>query len=42
MKNFIFDNHETKQYDVTPLLEKEMFSSLKNTALFKSVREQGG
>uniref|UniRef100_UPI0040566904 DUF2442 domain-containing protein n=2 Tax=Candidatus Electrothrix sp. TaxID=2170559 RepID=UPI0040566904 len=38
-----FDNHETKQYDVTPLLEKEMFSPLKNNALFKSVRvEQGG
>ena len=38
-----FDNHEKKQYDVTPLLEKEMFSPLKNTALFKSVRvEQGG
>ncbi|MCI5127572.1 MAG: DUF2442 domain-containing protein [Candidatus Electrothrix sp. AUS3] len=38
-----FDNNEKKQYDVTPLLEKEMFSPLKNTALFKSVRvEQGG
>ena len=38
-----FDNHQTKQYDVTPLLEKEIFSPLKNKALFKSVRvEQGG
>ncbi len=38
-----FDNNEKKQYDVTPLLEKEMFFPLKSTALFKSVRvEQGG
>ncbi len=38
-----FDNNKKKQYDVAPLLEKEMFSPLKNTALFKSVRvEQGG
>ncbi|MCI5165254.1 MAG: DUF2442 domain-containing protein [Candidatus Electrothrix sp. GM3_4] len=38
-----FDNNQKKQYDVAPLLEKEMFSPLKNTALFKAVRvEQGG
>ena len=38
-----FDNNEKRQYDVTPLLEKEMFAPLKNTALFKAVRvEQGG
>ncbi len=38
-----FDNNEKKRYDVTPLLEKEMFAPLKNAALFKAVRvEQGG
>lgn len=39
-----FDNTQTKQYDVTPLLEKEMFAPLRNPALFKSVHqvEQGG
>lgn len=38
-----FDNKQKKKYDVTPLLEKEMFSPLKNPALFKAVQvEQGG
>ncbi len=38
-----FDNDERKKYDITPLLNKEMFAPLKNSALFKSVRvEQGG
>ena len=38
-----FDNNEKKKYDITPLLSKEMFSSLKNPVLFKSVKvEQGG
>lgn len=38
-----FDNNEKRQYDVTPLLEKEMFAPLKNSAFFKEVRvEQGG
>lgn len=38
-----FDNNEKRQYDVTPLLEKEMFAPLKNSAFFKAVRvEQGG
>ncbi|CAK8718121.1 MAG: Protein of unknown function (DUF2442) [Candidatus Electronema aureum] len=38
-----FDNNEKRQYDVTPLLKKEMFAPLKNSAFFKSVRvEQGG
>ncbi|MDE0145629.1 MAG: DUF2442 domain-containing protein [Nitrospira sp.] len=38
-----FDNTQTKKYDVTPLLEKEMFAPLRNPALFKSVQvEQGG
>lgn len=38
-----FDNKEKRKYDITPLLKKEMFSSLKNPALFRAVRvEQGG
>ena len=38
-----FDNQQKKKYDITPLLEKNMFSPLKNPALFKAVRvEQGG
>lgn len=38
-----FDNNEMRRYDVTPLLEKEMFAPLKNSAFFKAVRvEQGG
>ena len=38
-----FDNHQKKKYDITPLLKNEMFTPLKNPALFKSVQvEQGG
>lgn len=38
-----FDNRQKRTYDITPLLEKEMFSPLKNPALFKAVHvEQGG
>lgn len=38
-----FDNKEKKTYDVEPLLNREMFSPLKNHAFFKSVQvEQGG
>jgi len=38
-----FNNKQKKKYDITPLLEKEMFSQLKNPALFKAVQvEQGG
>ena len=38
-----FDNKQKKKYDVTPLLEKEMFAPLKNLALFKAVKvEKGG
>lgn len=38
-----FDNSARKIYDVTPLLEKEMFAALKNSAFFKNVRvEKGG
>ncbi len=38
-----FDNKHKRKYDVAPLLEKEMFSPLKNPVLFKAVQvEQGG
>jgi len=38
-----FDNKQKRKYDVAPLLEKEMFSPLKNPVLFKAVLvEQGG
>ena len=38
-----FDNEKKKKYDVTPLLKKDIFSPLKNLALFKSVQvEKGG
>ncbi len=38
-----FDNAQKRQYDVTPLLERELFAPLRTPALFKSVQvEQGG
>jgi hypothetical protein len=38
-----FSNHEYRQYDVKPLLEKEMFEPLKNREFFNAVKiEQGG
>lgn len=38
-----FDNNETKKYDISPLLNKDMFTPLKNPAFFKAVKvEQGG
>jgi hypothetical protein len=38
-----FDNNELKKYDVSQLLNKDMFAPLKNPALFKAVKvEQGG
>ncbi|QBQ54768.1 DUF2442 domain-containing protein [Nitrosococcus wardiae] len=38
-----FENHEKRKYDITPLLEKEMFYPLKDSALFKNVHiEKGG
>lgn len=38
-----FKNHRKKKYDITPLLEKEMFTPLKNPAFFKNVQvEKGG
>lgn len=33
-----FDNAEKRHYDISPLLEKEAFSPLKNFALFKAVK----
>lgn len=39
----LFDNNKKKKYDISPLLNKEMFAPLKNPALFKAVQvEQGG
>ena len=38
-----FDNNRKKTYDITALLHKDMFSPLRNPALFKAVKvEQGG
>jgi hypothetical protein len=38
-----FDNSAKKIYDITPLLEKEMFLPLKNSAFFRNVQiEKGG
>ena len=38
-----FDNQQKKKYDITPLLQKEMFFPLKNPAIFKAVQvERGG
>ena len=33
-----FSNHEYRQYDVKPLLEKDMCEPLKNRAFFKTVK----
>ena len=37
-----FDNNIKKLYDITPLLEKDVFAPLANYALFKSVRVEPG
>ncbi len=37
-----FDNNIRKLYDITPLLEKDVFAPLANYALFKSVRVEPG
>ena len=38
-----FENNKKKKYDISLLLDMEMFSPLKNPALFKAVRvEEGG
>lgn len=33
-----FNNKERKKYDITPLLENDMFSPLRNPSLFKAVQ----
>lgn len=37
-----FSNHEYRQYNVKPLLKKEMFAPLKNRAFFKNVQIEAG
>jgi hypothetical protein len=37
-----FDNQQKRKYDVTPLLNKEMFLPLANFSLFQSVRVDDG
>ena len=37
-----FSNNERRKYDVTPLLDREMFSALKNPAFFRNVRVDSG
>ena len=37
-----FDNQKTKKYDVTPLLENEMFYLLKELSFFNNVRVESG
>jgi hypothetical protein len=37
-----FNNRQKKKYDVSPLLQKEMFLPLKNPAFFKAVKVEPG
>ena len=38
-----FENNQKRKYDVAPLFKMEMFSPLKNPALFKAIQvEKGG
>ena len=37
-----FDNGYKKKYDITSLLDREMFSPLKNPGFFKNVRVETG
>jgi len=38
-----FSNHQYRQYDIKPLLKKQMFAPLKNQGFFKNIQiEQGG
>ena len=37
-----FDNKQKKQFDITPLLKRTLFSPLKNSALFKAVKVEPG
>jgi hypothetical protein len=36
-----FENAETRVFDVAPYLEDKYFASLKNSAIFKSVKTNG-
>jgi len=39
----LFTNEERKRYDVSPLLDREMFTPLNNPAFFRNVHvERGG
>ena len=41
--NVAFDNNEVKEYDVSPLQEKDAYAPLKNVSMFRSARvDQGG
>ncbi len=37
-----FSNHQYRQYDVKPLLKKQMFAPLKNQGFFKNVQIESG
>jgi hypothetical protein len=37
-----FDNNQKKKYDIRQLIKKDMFSPLKNPALFKAVQVDVG
>ena len=37
-----FDNRQKKQFDITPLLKRTIFTPLKNPALFKAVKVEPG
>jgi hypothetical protein len=37
-----FENHEERMYDITPLLEKAMFSPLRNPGFLRNVQVEVG
>lgn len=37
-----FSNNEKRKYDVAPLMDREMFSALKNPAFFRNVQIDAG
>jgi len=37
-----FDNNQKKKYDASPLFEQDLFSPLKNQALFRAVKVDSG
>jgi len=38
----VFENRQKKNYDITPLLKREMFSPLKNPVFLKTVKVEAG